>query len=94
MVAQDFCHCSQANGESVSDFIRWLERTFQLAYGHDRMMPETRDALLHGAMQYINAYLYDHDVTVITHHSAVNGKHGRWWLKEFGSGVKKINIIH
>ena len=51
MAAQDFRHCSQSEGESVSNFIRRLERTFQLAYGRDGMLPETRDALLYGQLQ-------------------------------------------
>ena len=51
MAAQDFRHCSQWENESVSDFIRRLERTFCLAYGHDNMLAETRAALLHGQLQ-------------------------------------------
>ena len=51
MAAQDFRHCSQSENEPVSDFIRRLERTFRLAYGHDKMLAETRDALLHGQLQ-------------------------------------------
>ena len=55
------------------------------------------------AVQHFRAYLYGHNVTVITDHSAVksildkpssNGKHARWWLKIFGSGVGKLKIIH
>ena len=55
------------------------------------------------AMQHFNAYLYGHEVTVVTDHSAVkvilqmpnlNGKHAPWWLKVFGSGVKKIDIVY
>ena len=51
------------------------------------------------AMQHFRAYLYDHKVTVVTDHSAVktvlgapcsSGKHARWWLKVFGSGVKDV----
>lgn len=45
MAAQDFRHATQGEGESVSDFIRRLERTFHLAYGRDGMQLETRDAL-------------------------------------------------
>ena len=54
-------------------------------------------------MQHFNAYLYGHEVTIIADHSAVkailqthnlNGKHTRWWLKVFGSGVKKIDIVY
>ena len=48
------------------------------------------------AMQHFNAYLYGHEVTVVTDHSAVkailqtpnlSGKHARWWLK-------KIDIVY
>ena len=55
------------------------------------------------AMQHYRAYLYEHKVTVITDHSAVktvlgapspNGKHARWWLKVFGSGVKDVQIMY
>lgn len=51
MAAQDFCHCSQGESESVSDFIRRLERTFRLANGYDKMAVETRDTLLFGKPQ-------------------------------------------
>lgn len=53
------------------------------------------------AMRQYRAYLYGHKVTVITDHSAVktvlgapssNGKHARWWLKVFGSGVKMCRL--
>ena len=45
------------------------------------------------AITHFHAYLYGHDVTVYTDHSAVkpvlstpsvNGKHARWWSKVFG----------
>ena len=53
------------------------------------------------AIQHYRAYLYGHAVTVVTDHSAVkailetpspSGKHARWWLKVFGSGVKQVEI--
>ena len=53
------------------------------------------------AIQHYRAYLYGHEVTVVTDHSAVkailetpspSGKHARWWLKVFGSGVKQVEI--
>ncbi len=46
-------------------------------------------------------YLYGHEVTVFTDHSAVKavletphptGKHDRWWTKVYGSGVKTVRI--
>ena len=46
LAVQDFRHSNQKETEPVADFIRRLEHTYQLAYGHDRMHPETRDTLL------------------------------------------------
>jgi len=46
----DFC-ISQKEGESISNFIRQLKRTFQLAYRWDGMLPKTRDALLYSQLQ-------------------------------------------
>ena len=53
------------------------------------------------AITHFHAYLYGHDVEVVTDHSAVqavlqtpsaNGKHARWWSKIFGSGLNTIKI--
>ena len=44
-------HCSQANGENVSDFVRQLEKTFHVAYDRDAITPETRNTLLYGQLQ-------------------------------------------
>ena len=55
------------------------------------------------AMKHYRAYLYGHDVQVVTDHSAVksllsnpgaSGKHARWWLQVYGSGVRKVEIIY
>lgn len=51
LAAQEFRHIYQRDSESVSDFIRRLERTFMLAYGQDAMSLETRETLLHGQLQ-------------------------------------------
>ena len=51
LAAQDFRHTKQEEKEPVASFICRLERTFQMAYGHDRMSAETRDTLLHGQLQ-------------------------------------------
>jgi hypothetical protein len=51
MAGQDFRHCRQRPGELVADFIRRVERTFQVAYGRDTMSRETKDALQHGQLQ-------------------------------------------
>ena len=50
MAAQDFSHSVQRSGEPVTDFIRRLEKTYQIAYGKDNMNVETRDALLYGQL--------------------------------------------
>ena len=49
--AQDFRHTSQRESETVSDFIRRLERMFRVAYGRDDMSSETRDTLLYCQLQ-------------------------------------------
>ena len=51
MAAQDFRHLSQADTESVANYIRRLERTFRVAYGRDNMSKETRETLLHSQLQ-------------------------------------------
>ena len=51
LAAQEFRHTLHQERESVSDFIRKIERTFQIAYGGDNMSKETRDTLLHGQVQ-------------------------------------------
>ena len=51
LAAQDFRHIAQKDDEQVATFIRRLERTFKIAYGHDTMSTETRDALLHSQLQ-------------------------------------------
>ena len=51
MAAQDFHHAVQLENESVADFVRRLEKTFQIAYGRDKLKPETRDTLLYGQLQ-------------------------------------------
>ncbi len=51
MAAQDFRHSTQRDGECVADFIRRLEKTFQIAYGRDNLARETRYTLLYGQLQ-------------------------------------------
>ena len=51
LAAFDFRHITQKETESVSDFIRRLERTFQIAFGRDPISAETRDVLLYGKLQ-------------------------------------------
>ena len=55
------------------------------------------------AIKHFHAYLYGHNVQVVTDHSAVkallgspspSGKHARWWLRVFGSGVRKVDILY
>ena len=51
LAGQDFRHTAQREGESVADFIRWLERVFHIAYGQEKMSLETREAILFGQLQ-------------------------------------------
>ena len=50
LATQDFRHSLQKSSESVSDFIRRLEKIFQIAYGKDDLNHATRDALLYGQL--------------------------------------------
>ena len=50
MAAQDFRHSAQKSGECVPDFIRRLEKTYQIAYGKDDLNQDTRDALLYSQL--------------------------------------------
>ena len=50
MAAQDFRHSIQRSCESVPDYIRRLEKTYQIAYGKDDLNSATRDALLYGQL--------------------------------------------
>ena len=51
MAAQDFRHASQEEMEKTGDFIRHLERLFKVAFGHDNLSVETRNAFLYGQLQ-------------------------------------------
>ena len=51
MAAPDFRHLMEKDNEKVTDSINRLEWTFRLAYGHNNLLPETRDALLFAQMQ-------------------------------------------
>ena len=55
------------------------------------------------AITHFRYHLYGHDVTIITDHAAVKailgapnltGQHARWWTKVYGSGIKKVEIVH
>ena len=50
VAAQEFRHSLQKSGESVSDFIRRLEKKYQIAYGRDDLNTAARDALLYGQL--------------------------------------------
>ena len=51
LAAQESRHTSQGDEEKVADFIRKLERKFNVAYGREGMSAETQDTLLHGQLQ-------------------------------------------
>ena len=55
------------------------------------------------AMRNFHSYLYWHDVTILTDHSAVKAvlgntggsyKHARWWTRVYGAGIQNVNIIY
>ena len=51
MAAQDFRHTMQRDAESVANYSIRLERAFQIAYGHEMLSAETRDAFLYSQLQ-------------------------------------------
>ena len=51
LAAQDVRHTTQEDNESVSAFVRRLERTLRVAYGNDKLGPETIGAFLYGQLQ-------------------------------------------
>jgi len=51
LATQDFRHAIQKDEESVADYIRRVEHYFQIAYGHDNLSVETREAMLFGQLQ-------------------------------------------
>ena len=51
LAAQDFRHATQERSETVADYIRRIERAFQLAYGRDGMLRETREMILFTQLQ-------------------------------------------
>ena len=50
MAAQEFRHSLQRPDEGVAEFIRRIEKSYQIAYGKDAMSSDTRDALLYGQL--------------------------------------------
>ena len=44
LAAQDFRHTMQREAETVASYIIRIERVFQIAYGHENLTTETRDA--------------------------------------------------
>ena len=50
MATQEFRHSIQRSGESVADYLRRLEKAYQLAYGKDSLSSDVRDALLYGQL--------------------------------------------
>ena len=54
-------------------------------------------------MSHFHSYLYGHDVTVLTDHSAVkavlctpggSSKHARWWTQVYGAGIRNVDICY
>ena len=64
IAALDFRHTSQKPGETVSDFIRRLEKVFQTAFGRENLSAETRDVLLYGQLQEGLSYVLMESLSV------------------------------
>lgn len=64
VASQEFRHSLQRDSESVSDFIRRLEKTFQIVYGRDDLNTAIQDALLYGQL-YEGLLHIQHAYTVV-----------------------------
>ena len=53
---QDFWHACQKDNEMVTDYIRQLERCYQLAYSGDKLSSEMKEAILFGELQAGSTY--------------------------------------
>ena len=88
--------------EGITSCILWLLPALSAAE-KNYSITELKTLAVVWAIQHYHAYLYGNEVTVITDHSAVkailqtpspNGKHARWWLKVFASGVGKVQLTY
>ena len=87
------------------------QKLHPVAYGSRALAPpeknyavtELKTLAVVWAIKHFHAYLYGHDVQVLTDHSAVkallgspssSGKHARWWLQVFGSGIRTVEILY
>ena len=51
LAAQDFRHVMQQSADTVSDYIRYLERVLRRAYGREALSEETRNTLMYGQLK-------------------------------------------
>ena len=70
---------------------------------HNYSITELETLAVVWSITHFHTYLYGHQVTVYTDHSAVqailntptpSGKHARWWSRVYGSGVSEVSIIY
>ena len=90
---------SQMQADSTVHPIAYASRSFNRAECN-YTITELETLAVVWALSHFRSYIYGHDVTVYTDHSAVravletSGKHARWWTKVYESGVKTINIVY
>ena len=75
-------HSLQRSNKSVTDFVRHLEKTFQVAYGRDNLSAATRDPLLYG--QLYEGLCYDVMLSL-----AVSGSQGYQELATVAKGEEQ-----
>ena len=51
LAVQDFRHTMQWEAETVASYITRIEKTFQIAYGHENLTTKTRGAFLYCQLQ-------------------------------------------
>ena len=102
--------CAQGLGAVLSQLqsdgelhpVAYASRTVSEAEKH-YCVTELETLAVVWAISHFHSYLYGHDVTVHTDHTAVkavlggtdlHGKHARWWQKVYASGIRKLEIVY
>ena len=93
---------SQINNDNMCHPIAYASRALS-AQEKRYAITEQETLAVVWAVSHFHSYLYGHDVTIFTDHSAVravlgntsgNGKHARWWTRVHGAGLRTVTIVH
>jgi hypothetical protein len=93
---------SQSQEDGCRHLVAFASRSLSTAE-HNYGITDLETLAVVWTVTHFRCYLYGHAVTVYTDHSAVlavlktpnpTGRHARWWIRVYGSGIKSIKIIY